>query len=75
MDHPLNTKRGGVCLYCKCSLALKVIDVSYLQERINFELKIGDKTGNSVAIDLLTKLRTSFGTHCKQKPIPNCSIK
>ena len=26
------------------ALSLEVIDVSYLQERINFEVKIGDKT-------------------------------
>ena len=40
MNHPSNSKRGGVCLYYKCSLPLKVIDVSYLQECINFEVKI-----------------------------------
>ena len=50
MDHPSNTKRGGVCLYYKCSLPLKVIDVSYLQECINFEVKIGDKTCNFVSL-------------------------
>ena len=44
MYHPSNTKRGGVCINCKCLLPLKVIDVSYLQECINFEVKIGDKT-------------------------------
>ena len=36
MDHPSYTKLGGVCLYYKCSLLLKVINVSYLQECINF---------------------------------------
>ena len=50
MDHPSNNKRGGVCLYYKCSLPLKVIDVSYLQECINFEVKIGDKTCNFVSL-------------------------
>ena len=50
MDHPSNTKRGGVCLYYKCSLPLKVINVSYLQECINFEVKIGDKTRNFVSL-------------------------
>ena len=48
MEHPSNTKRGSVCLYYKCSLPPKVIDVSYLQEFINFEVKIGDKTCNFV---------------------------
>ena len=37
MDHPSNTKRGGMCLYNKCLLPLKVIDVSYLQECVNFQ--------------------------------------
>ena len=61
MDHPSNTKRGGVCLYYKCSLPLKVIDVSYLQECINFEVKIGDKTCNlSVSIKLKMNLRISL---------------
>ena len=50
MDHPSNTKRGGVCLYYKSSLPLKVIDVSYLQECINFEVKIGEKTCNFVSL-------------------------
>ena len=50
MDHPSNTKRGDVCLYHKFSLPLKVIDVSYLQECINFEVKIGDKTRNFVSL-------------------------
>ena len=50
MDHPSKTKRGVVCLYYKCSLPLKVMDVSYLQECINFEVKIGDKTCNFVSL-------------------------
>ena len=42
-DHPANTKRGGVCLCYKTCLPLRVLDIQYLQECINFELKIGDK--------------------------------
>ena len=49
MDRPSNIKRGGVCLYYKCSLPLKVRNVSYLQECINFEVKISDKTCNFVS--------------------------
>ena len=49
-DHSSNAKRGGKCLYYKCSLPLKVIDVSYLQECINFELKINGKTCNFVSL-------------------------
>ena len=50
MDHPSNTKCGGVCLYYKCSLRLKVIDVPYLQECINSEVKIRDKTCNFISL-------------------------
>ena len=49
MDHPLSTNHGDVCLYYKCSLPLKVVDVSYLQECINFEVKTGEKTCNFVS--------------------------
>ena len=50
MDHPSNIKRGGVCLYYKCSLTLKVIEVFYLQECINFEVITGKRTCNFVSI-------------------------
>ena len=43
-DHPSNTKRGGVCLYYKSYLPLRVLNISYLKECLNFELKIGDKS-------------------------------
>ena len=42
-DHPANTKRGGVCIYYKTCFPLRVLDIQYLNECINFELKIGDK--------------------------------
>ena len=42
-DHPSNSKRGGVCVYCKSSLPFRVISVKYLQKYISFELRIGDK--------------------------------
>ena len=35
MDHPLNTKRGGVCIYYKESLVVKMINISYLQQLDN----------------------------------------
>ena len=34
-DHPSNTKRGGVCIYYRNSLALKILSIHYLQECIN----------------------------------------
>ena len=42
-DHPSNTKRGGVLLYYKSFLSIKLIDVNYLNECISFELRIGGK--------------------------------
>ena len=41
-DHLSNCKRGGVCIYCKRFLHLRVLDIQYLHECINIELKIGN---------------------------------
>ena len=49
-DHPSNNKRGGVCVYYKHFLPLRVLDIQCLHECINFELKIGDKLYNFVAL-------------------------
>ena len=49
-DHPSNTKRGGVCLYYKNYLPLRVLNISYLKECLNFEHKIGDKSCNFIAL-------------------------
>ena len=49
-DHPSNTKRGGVCLYYKKCLPLRVLNISCLKEYLNFELKIGDKSCNFIAL-------------------------
>ena len=50
-DHPSNTNLGGVCLYYKNYLSLRVLNISYLKECLNFELKIGDKSCNFIALD------------------------
>ena len=42
-DHPSNTKRGGVLIYYKYFLPIKLIDLKYLHESLNFELRIGGK--------------------------------
>ena len=42
-DHPSNTKREGVLIYYKKFLPIKLIDVKYLHESLNFELRIGGK--------------------------------
>ena len=42
-DNPTNTKKGGVCIYYHNSLPLKVIDIQFSNECINFEIRIGGK--------------------------------
>ena len=42
-DHPLNSKRGGVCIYYENYLPLQIINVNYLSECINFEIITGNK--------------------------------
>ena len=49
-DNPSNTKSGGVYLYYKWSLPLKVKEVSYIKECINFGVKTGEKTCNFVSL-------------------------
>ena len=49
-DHPSNTKKGGVCIYFKNSLASKVLDIQLLQECVNFEIKITDRTCNFTSL-------------------------
>ena len=48
--HLSNNKRGGVCIYYKTSLPLRVIDICFLQECIIVEMIIGDKQCNFVAL-------------------------
>ena len=40
IDHSSNIKCSGVCVYYKTSLPLKLLNIKYLQERINLELII-----------------------------------
>ena len=42
-EHPSNTKRGGVCIYYKETLALKVISTPYLNESLLCQVTIGSK--------------------------------
>ena len=48
-DHVSIIKKGGVCIYFKNSLPLKVLDIQLLQECINFEINIADKTCNFIS--------------------------
>ena len=47
-DHPSNNKHGGVCIYYKASLPLRVIDICFLQNYITFEVMINDNQFNFV---------------------------
>ena len=49
-DHPSNTKRGGVCIYHKNYLPLRVININYLNECIVFDIKLGDKICSFVVL-------------------------
>ena len=49
-DHLLNIKLGGVCIYYKIYLPLEIKNIHYLQECINFEIKIKDKLCNFISL-------------------------
>ena len=49
-DHPSSNKRGGVAIYYKYFLPLKLIDVNYLRESILFEHQIGSKICNFTSL-------------------------
>ena len=42
-EHPSGNRRGGVCIYYKEPLSIKMLIINYLQEYICFDLKIGSK--------------------------------
>ena len=49
-DHPSNTKSGGVCIYYRNLLPLKLINIHYLNECITFEIKLRDNICNFVSL-------------------------
>ena len=42
-DDPSNNKRGGICVYYKSTLPLRILSISNLDECINFEVSIASK--------------------------------
>ena len=42
-DHPSNCKRGSVCIFYKATSPLRVLNISNLNESINFEVCIANK--------------------------------
>ena len=47
-DHAANVKGGGVCIYYKKFLPLRVLNIVFLNECINFDSRFGNKTCNFV---------------------------
>ena len=50
VDHPLDQKRGGICIYHKDFLLIKVNNESNLKERLNFNLSVNGKQYNIILI-------------------------
>ena len=44
-DHPGNFKRGGVCLYSRENLTLRLVDTPYIEQCILCEINIQNTTG------------------------------
>ena len=49
-DHPVNAKRGGVCICSWKSLPSRIFNIHFLNECINFETRIGDKACNFISL-------------------------
>ena len=50
LAHPSDKKRGGVCIYYKSYLPLRIIDINYLNDCVRFELMVGDKLCNFIVL-------------------------
>ena len=49
-DHPLDNQRGGVCVYYKENLPIRLYNISYLKECTSFNLMISNKLCNIVLL-------------------------
>ena len=49
-NHPCNNKCGGVCIYYKQALPLRVTNVNYLNECRRFELQIGEELCSFISL-------------------------
>ena len=59
-DYPSNNKRGGVCIFYRTTLPLRVLNISYLSECITCEITIGKFVASLISIDLLAKHKKNF---------------
>ena len=49
-DSTSNSRWGGACIYYKHSLALKILDIKYLQECIVFQVLVSNKLCNFISL-------------------------
>ena len=49
-DHPSNTKRGGIYISYKHSVAFRLLDICYLDECINLKISFGGKVCNFISL-------------------------
>ena len=85
-DHPSGNRRGGVCVYYKETLPIKMLDINYLQECICFDLKIGSKLCSIVSLyrspsqrrdefdEFLTNLNLTLETITQKNPFVTVAI-
>ena len=59
-DHKSNTKQGGVCIYYKNYLPLRVLSIHYLQEFSNFELKVGETLFLCIGLRVRPKMNLKY---------------
>ena len=49
-DYPPNKKHGGVCIYFKSYLPLRIVNVIHLNKCVRLQLMVGDKLCNFIAL-------------------------
>ena len=49
-DHPSGKKRAGFCINYKSYLPLRMIDINYSNDCVRFELMVGNKLFNVIAL-------------------------
>ena len=65
-NHPSNKKRGGLCICCKSYLPFRIIDINYLNDCVRFELMVGDKLCNFIALYTLKSQSQDLFEHFKE---------
>ena len=75
-DRPSNNAGGIVCIYYKASLPRGVIGIYFLQECITFEVMIGDKQFNFVALYRSpSQKQDEFDSFSKKSRNPSTSLR